>query len=278
MSDQTNDLALDFALRGIVFPPQPHLISSVMAETGKSAPDLKVIALLISGDVTLASSLLKMVNSPFYGLTRKVTSVEEAVLIVGMRRILHMVRALSLSRSFQPMAGMEGFWEDTSRNAAFALMLAGELGLDGDLSYLMGLFHDCGILLLMQQHTDYLEVYRQSSDSADLSLADLENRHYSTDHARVGSVFARYWYLPESIIKAIENHHNADAFGSFADREVGNLIGITVLAEDISAKFLCHQNFNWARMGDPSLEHLMLDRNRWEPLRDDIVARFGADH
>lgn len=277
MPHQDNDPALDFALRGIVFPPQPHLIAPIMAEMAKPLPDLKAIATLISGDVTLASSLLKMVNSPFYGLNRKVTSVEEAVVLVGMRRTLHMVRALSLSRSFKPMPGMESFWEDTARNAMFALMLAAELALDGDLAYLMGLFHDCGILLLMQQQTDYLDVFRQSTESAEFSLADLEFCRYNTDHARVGSVFARYWYLPETIVKAIENHHSADAFSSIADREVGNLIALTVLAEDVNAQSLCQPNFNWQRMGEMALAHLLIDSERWPTLRSDIVARFSSE-
>jgi len=277
MTHQANDPALDFALRGIVFPPQPHLIAPIMAEMSKAEPDLKAIALLISGDVTLASSLLKMVNSPFYGLSRKVTSVEEAIVMVGIRKTLHMVRALSLSRSFKPMPGMEGFWEDTARNATFALMLAGELGLDGDISFLMGLFHDSGILLLMQQQSDYLQVFRQSIESSDFSLAELEYQRYNTDHARVGSVFARYWYLPENIVRAIENHHSPDAFTAFTDREIGNLIAIAVLAEDVNAEFLCQPNFNWARMGQAALSHLLVEASAWPPLRADTVARFSEE-
>lgn len=276
MSNQVSDPAMDFALRGIVFPPQPHLIGQIMLETAKPDPDIKAIAHLISGDVTLASSLLKMVNSPYYGLPRKVTSVEESIILVGIRRTLSMATALSLSRSFKPVLGLESFWEDTARIAAFALMLANDLALNGDLSFLMGLFHDSGILLMMQQHKDYMDIYHQGTESVELSLADLESLHYQTDHARVGSVFARYWYLPETIVKAIQNHHNTAAFIELSDHEVGNLIAVNLMAEDINATVSCRANLNWMRMGNAALEHMMIDAEGWQALRMDVIARFGA--
>lgn len=275
MSDQI-DPAMDFALRGIVFPPQPHLIGQLMREAARREPDVRTIARIIGSDVTLASSLLKMVNSPFYGLRRKVTSVEESTILIGTRRTLNMATALSLSRSFEPMPGLETFWDDTSRVAASALLLAGELALDPDLCFLMGLFHDSGVLLMMQRYDDYQAVFQRSRDFEDLCLAELENERYLTDHARVGSLFARYWYLPDTIIQAIERHHDPLAF-DFCDTEVGNLIAVSLMAEAINADLNCQPSFNWKRMGPPALEQMMLPVDEWDGLKTDIIGRFNSD-
>jgi putative nucleotidyltransferase with HDIG domain len=276
MNDQAPDAAMDFALRGIVFPAQPLIIRDIQREQSKPNADLRAIARLIAGDITLASSLLKMVNSPFYGLRRKIASVEEAVRLTGMSRVLHLARGLSLRAAMPPQPGLEHFWDESAQVAAIAVILARELKIDADLAYLMGLFHDSGIPLMAQKHPHYLSAHACARADAAIDWVKAENRLYDTDHARVGAVFAHYWYLPEALAKAIALHHDAEAFGRGQDNEVANLVAVNLMAEAVRDSFLGVQNVNWMRLGSAALDFLIFDESDWEALGETATAQWLA--
>jgi putative nucleotidyltransferase with HDIG domain len=275
MSNQSPDAAMDFALRGIVFPAQPLIIGDIQREQSKPNADLRVIARLIAGDITLASSLLKMVNSPFYGLRRKITSVEEAVLLTGVSRVLHLVRGLSLRAAMPPQPGLEHFWDESAQVATIAVILARELKTDADLAYLMGLFHDSGIPLMAQKYPHYLSAYACSRADAAIDWVRAENRLYDTDHARVGALFAHYWYLPDALSKAISLHHDAEAFSRGQDNDVANLVAVNLMAEAILDAFWGVQNVNWMRLGAAALDFLIFDESDWEALRERATIKWS---
>lgn len=275
MTGHASQAAMDFALRGIVFPAQPSIIGEIQREQAKPNADLRAIARAIAGDLTLASSLLKMVNSPFYGLRRKIASVEEAVILAGANSILQLVRGLALRAVMPPQRGLENFWEECAQVAAVTVILARELGVDTDLAYLMGLFHDSGIPLLAQRHPDYLDAFARSRVEPAMDWPTEENRLYDTDHARVGALFARYWYLPDTLTQAIALHHDAEAFGPGYDNQVANLVAVNAMAEAIRDAYFGLRNAGWQRLGHAALDFLIFDEKDWEELRDLAIARWS---
>jgi HD-like signal output (HDOD) protein len=114
-------------LSSIQIPPQPEIVMALMHEKSSDDPDIQKISRLISNDAGIAAAVLKTVNSPFYGLNRKITSVQQAVSALGMKNIGSLVMGLALRNSV-PVKGMDHYWESTNRTAEYAVMLARQLG------------------------------------------------------------------------------------------------------------------------------------------------------
>ena len=119
----------DDALAGIILPPCPAILTSLVRETRSDDPDPSRIAKLIAADMALSAAVLTTVNSPYYGLTRKVSSIQQAITIAGMKTIIQLIMRLLLRQSF-PVANtalMEHFWNDSSRFSLAISQLAREL-------------------------------------------------------------------------------------------------------------------------------------------------------
>ena len=86
------------ALQGISVPPQPQIMVDLQMEQVMPDPDLKVIARLISQDPGLSGSLLKVVNSPFFGLANRISSIQQAVNLLGVRRVINIINAQSMMK------------------------------------------------------------------------------------------------------------------------------------------------------------------------------------
>lgn len=102
--------ALDVAetealLRSVLIPPRPTLLVAVLEEQGKPDPDLDHIAELISEDVALAASTLKLVNSPLFGLARPVVDIRHAVRMLGLKNISGLITGLLLHQAFRNLRG-----------------------------------------------------------------------------------------------------------------------------------------------------------------------------
>lgn len=263
-------------LKGMVFPPQPSIIMEIMHQKAMPEPDLRIVAQLVSQDLTLAASLLKTVNSPIYGLRRKVTSILEAVNLIGINRTFNLVIGLSLC-NVPPQPGLETFWEDTNRSAQLSSSLAKDMGVDADLAYLMGLFHDSGIPLMVQKYSDYLVLLNKILESSVFSLFDVENEKYHTDHAMVGSLFARYWCLPEIVIQAIRLHHDGEVFTYEIDSEIKNLIAVNLITEYLIDDIAGRTNVNWLKMGQSALDYLMIDEQICRSFFQNAYAKWQEE-
>ncbi len=113
-------------LKGIIIPPRPAVLVGVLEEQARPDPDLTKIGDLIASDVALAASTLKVVNSPFFGLRRKVGSVHHAVSLLGVSNIVHIVTGLMLHTAFRDEKNpfMNEYWTKTNRIALVSALVA----------------------------------------------------------------------------------------------------------------------------------------------------------
>lgn len=100
-------------LQGISVPPQPQIMVDLQMEQFMPNPDLKSIAKLISQDPGLSGALLKIVNSPYFGLANKVSSIQRAVNLLGSRSVINMINALSIKgeMSDETIVTLNRFWD-----------------------------------------------------------------------------------------------------------------------------------------------------------------------
>lgn len=269
-------------LQGISVPPQPQIMVDLQMEQLMPDPDLKSIAKLISQDPGLAGSLLKIVNSPGFGLANRIASIQQAVNLLGCNTVINLINAQSIKGELtdEAIVTLNRFW-DTAQDVAMAcLALAKRIGYHSpDEAYSLGLFHNCGIPLMLKRFPNYMAVLEQAYAAAgpDRRVVDTENHLLNTNHAVVGYYTARSWRLPEHLCSVIANHHNAQSiFSDDSGREaqLKTLLAILKMAEHIcdSHRVLGGQSVDgeWDCIQAHVLEYVGLTEYDFENLRDSI--------
>jgi putative nucleotidyltransferase with HDIG domain len=269
-------------LQGIGVPPQPQIMVDLQMEQYTGDPDLKTIARLIAQDPGLAGALLKIVNSGCYGLDHKVASIQRAVNLLGGRSVINLINAQSIKSemSDETIVTLSRFWDTAQDVAMTSLTLAKRMGSQAvDEAYAVGLFHDCGIALMLKRFPDYMTVleraYAQASPAC--RVVDAENQAFNTNHAVVGHYIAKSWRLPEPVIQAIGNHHNALAIFSEepqGNSQMKNLLAILKMAEHICAthRVLGNQreDHEWNCIAPLVLDYVGLSDYDFENLKESL--------
>ncbi len=277
------------SLQGISVPPQPQIMVDLQMEQYMPDPDLEVIARLISQDPGLAGALLKIVNSSYYGLANKIASIQRAVNLLGSRSIINLINALSIKGEMNDdtIVTLSRFWDTAQDVAMTSLTLAKRTGSQAcDEAYALGLFHDCGVPLMLKRFPNYIQVLEQAYANAgpQQRVVDTENQAFNTNHAVVGYFTAKSWRLPEHVTTAIANHHNALAIfsdESTRNSQLKNLLAILKMAEHICAshRVLGNQtdDHEWDSIGHLVLDYVGLTDYDFENLKE-TIRELGAHH
>lgn len=262
-------------LKTIFIPPCPVVVAALLEEARCADVDFNKIIRLISGDLSLAASMMKTANSPIFALRNKVETVQKAAAVLGLKNILCIVNGLALKRSLsQNGVSMERFWERSNYHATVSTRLARRVpGISQEDAYTFGLFHDCGIPILMQRFPDYKETLLIANRSAK-AVWETETERHGTDHVTVGAMLAHNWHLPELIVKAIRMHHNfeilSDSASTVSD-EVRALTAISLLADHLIARFLdVPDEAEWMAHGTAALNYLNFDEEELAELQCDV--------
>ncbi|KWV88638.1 HDOD domain-containing protein [Pseudomonas fluorescens] len=287
MSQELSPEQIQQALQGISVPPQPQIMVDLQMEQYMPDPDLEVIARLISQDPGLSGALLKIVNSPYYGLSNKIASIQRAVNLLGSRSIINLINAQSIKGEMcdDTIVTLNRFWDTAQDVAMTCLTLAKRTGSQTvDEAYALGLFHDCGVPLMLKRFPNYMSVLEQAYANAgpDCRVVDTENNAFHTNHAVVGYYTAKSWRLPEHVTDAIANHHNALAI--FSDEtsrnpQLKNLLAILKMAEHICSSYRVLGNqpvdHEWNAIGHLVLDYVGLSDYDFESLKLSI-RELGA--
>jgi HD-like signal output (HDOD) protein len=287
MSQELSAEQIQQALQGISVPPQPQIMVDLQMEQYMPVPDLEVIARLISQDPGLSGALLKIVNSSYYGLSNKIASIQRAVNLLGSRSIINLINALSIKgeMSDDTIVTLNRFWDTAQDVAMTCLTLAKRTGAQAvDEAYALGLFHDCGVPLMLKRFPQYMTVLEQAYANAgpESRIVDTENTAFNTNHAVVGYYTAKSWRLPEHVTDAIANHHNALAI--FSDEstrnpQLKNLLAILKMAEHICSSYRVLGNqavdHEWAAVGPLVLDYVGLSEYDFESMKLSI-RELGA--
>ena len=282
MPPELSSEQISVALQGISVPPQPQIMVDLQMEQYMPDPDLEVIAGLIAQDPGLSGALMKIVNSPYYGLTNKIASIRRAVTLLGSRTVINLINAQSIKgeMSDDTIVTLNRFWDSAQDVAMTSMTLAKRTGTQAvDEAYALGLFHDCGIPLMLKRFPDYMRVLEQGYADAgpDSRVVDIENRRFNTNHAVVGYYTAKSWRLPEHLTHAIANHHNALAIfsdDSSRQSQLKNLLATLKMAEHICAshKVLGNQrdDHEWNSISHLVLDYVGLSEYDFDNLKESI--------
>ena len=250
-------------LRDIVIPPCPDLLLALRREMDQADPDPLVIADIAGRDVAMAASLIRTANSPYYARSRPVTSVSEALGLLGMRMTEKLLTAFLMRNSIRVSSPLlEHFWDSSTRRALAMAHIARQLyGVDPDLAYTCGLFGHVGIPILMQGVRGYAGTLTEALARQDRSFTETENAAHKTDHAVVGALVARTWRLPTPIYQAVRLHHDFTILqDSQALPEVRTLVAMALVAEHlVTLHEGAREQREWAAYGPACLAALHVE-------------------
>ena len=269
-------------LKNFIIPPRPEALVAVSQEARSDDPDLSVIVKAISGDVSLSGALLQVVNSPFYGLRSKVSSVQQAAGLLGINKIDKLVTSVSLRSQLGSEMDLGRFWDSATEIANLSGLLAAKLvGVDNDEAYMLGLFHDCGIPVLMQHFSDYKETLKECNDTDIRPVTNIEFAKYEVHHALLGYKLAKDWFLSETMCDAILFHHDClSIFQDSMDREgpVISLLAVLKLAEQISfeirRELRADSHTDWDIYGPIIINYFGLTAADIEEMKDDMKEKL----
>lgn len=263
--------------QGLKIPPQPRVLEELRQLLLRREFDVRALARVINRDPGVTAMLFKVCNSAAYRQHHPFESVEAILHALGVKQTFNLVQAIALAGTMEvkrhPRA-YEAFWARSQAVAQIAMLVAEEriavCNIFPDQAYLAGIFHDCGVPLLMQRFPTYCAEMELDRPGRWIELVE-EDRKFSADHCVVGYLVARHWNLPDFICDAIRNHHEIRRIGLHASR---SMVAILQLAIEIYYRDLQVENREWAEVSEDVLGELGVHPDSAEELVDVVLERF----
>ncbi|MBL8429603.1 MAG: HDOD domain-containing protein [Dechloromonas sp.] len=263
---------------GVRIPAQPRVLEELRKLMARSELDVRLLAKVINQDPGLTAMLFKVVGNSAYRQHQPFDSVEAILHAVGVRQTFNLVQAIALTGAGdikKDRRVYEAFWARSHAVGQLAMLIADErisvCNIFPDQAYLAGIFHDCGVPLLMQRFPTYCAEMKLGTPGAWIDLAD-EDRKFNADHCVVGYLIARHWHLPEFICDAIRYHH---AIRELGQHEARSMVAIVQLAIDIYYRDQRIASAEWEQMKNDVLPELGLSEESLPEFVDVILERFG---
>ncbi|HEY3293976.1 MAG TPA: HDOD domain-containing protein [bacterium] len=194
-------------------PTLPLIALQVSRLASNPLTGMSEIVRIIRNDPALTAKILRVANSAFYGMPRRIESLNMALVVLGMRELNNLVTCITVLKTFPPVPGSQhfdrrAFWEHSAGCGEIARVIATRLHLRlHGVEFTAGLLHDVGKIVFEQHlHNDFMAAVNLAAEEH-LSSVEAEGRKMGVDHAEIGSWLAEVWCLPPSIVEAIRYHH-----------------------------------------------------------------------
>ncbi|MDF3035335.1 MAG: histidine kinase [Paucimonas sp.] len=199
-------------------PSPPAVVMELLNRIDDEDADIQELAAKVSHDQALTAKTLRLANSPYFATQIKVTTLQQAITLLGFRNVRNIITTAALSGCF-PNRHCAGFdWKLYWRHSLAAAFAAGRLahhkGLHADYAYTAGLLHDIGRLAMVTAVPDDYERTIAYARENECSLLEAEREVLQMDHAQAGELLASHWNFSDSIRLAIAAHHEPDMQGA----------------------------------------------------------------
>lgn len=182
-------------------PPLPDFAAQLVALTRRDSSTINEITKKIKMDQGMSSKVIKLINSPFYGVRQEIASIDRATVLLGFNSVKNIAMALSMDQYFQKPFNMyattgKAMWHHSYRTACISQEIAKEKNLDQDALYMAGLMHDIGKVVM----ADFLV--------KEARFPEDERKQLGFDHAEIGAVILNKWSVSPKICDAVKSHHS----------------------------------------------------------------------
>lgn len=213
----------------------PGICGRLSALVDNPDSTIQEVASVIRQDPGLTARLLRLANSALYGKARDIESIEQALNIIGLKRLRDMVVGTAVMETFNgipnELVSIEGFWMHSIYCAIASSLLAKRVrNPRSDTIFVAGLLHDIGQLVMFHERP---EESRQAlllsiEGVSEPDMVEVEQQVFGFDHCQVGAVLAEQWSLPDLLRAVIRYHHAPEKAEEFPQEvalvHIGNVL------------------------------------------------------
>lgn len=191
----------------------PTILQEILAVIDDPRSGAKDIQATVERDISTSLKLLRLANSAYYGFSRQVKTIREAIVIIGLDGVKNVAMSLAVADSFSRGTAEEklfygDLWVHSMATGTIASRLCDKVkGLPPSMAYCAGLIHDIGKVILYQYYGETYGRLVASAKEKKMSLSYVERAVIGVDHATVGGWVSESWDLPDLVGQVLQEHH-----------------------------------------------------------------------
>ncbi|MAE61783.1 MAG: hypothetical protein CMJ49_10570 [Planctomycetaceae bacterium] len=248
----------------------PTIAVEVIEMARQPDSNIKHIAKTITNDPALSSKILKTVNSSFYSLSKPVSTISHAMVILGLNSVRTLALGFSLLgnlRGSDDDYDMVKFWQRSIYSAVAARDISQRAGIvDQEEAFLAGLLQDMGVMAMVQTlGKEYIDLFVEAGDDH-AELSRLEKGHLNLGHAQVGAALAEQWRLPDVLVDPIRFHEQPQKAPP-ASQTMAIAVALGAQAADL---FVSEEQPDPGAFFDRALELLQIDQPTCEQMLQQV--------
>jgi putative nucleotidyltransferase with HDIG domain len=208
-------------------PTLPTVYAEVERLCQNPDVDADDLSRVIETDPSITLKLLRLVNSAFFGFTRKISSTKDAVSLLGNQTVKNAVLSISIFNATQDQKGgtefdRKRFWQHSAGVGSVTRFLARKLEIQREDCFTAGILHDIGKIILDALFPEFYAPVLKAVGARGIPIYQAEQDEMGMNHAGLGRELAVSWKIPEPLIEAIAHHHRPG--GSSTDPELACLV------------------------------------------------------
>ena len=189
-------------------PPMPNVMVKALSVIKNPATGIAELAKIMQVDQAISTKTLSLVNSAFYGFRQQITSIQKALVVLGMMKAKNIIMSLALKQMMTAQGSRE-LWEHSIKCAVAAEFLAKEYKvINPDDAFVIGFLHDIGKMLLNTKNPLKYSKVRYLAQQDNVNLVDVEDAQFGTNHCVLGALISKKWQLPVILTNCIRYHHD----------------------------------------------------------------------
>jgi len=195
-------------------PAMPAICQELNRLLAHEEYSMREVAGVVEKDPALCAKILQVVNSPYFGVGRKLTQVHDAVAYLGTSMVKNLVTSLTLWRTLEgvrpsAIGQLQRVHARCQRVGGLARKVMGKDRAQGEEAFVSGLLHEIGVTLLIAYLPERYDRISAEMLKTGLSFSEVERSLYTVDHAELGAHLLDAWKLPFQILEAVAFHHSA---------------------------------------------------------------------
>ena len=249
----------------VALPPMPEIMAKATAILSDDNAGFKEVGLVLETDQAMATRVLKLANSAYYGLSIPVASVQQASALLGFQTLIELITVVSTSKMMgKSLKGYDidstEMWKHSLSVATASRLIAEKKYPDmtGD-AFNAGLIHDSGMIIL-DTYIEKNKVAYNNLIKNGTSVQSAEKKILGFNHAEIASEFFKKWNLPSSQTNAIQYHHNPDNSNKDVLSYILHVADYIVMTDQPEKKYPVHAGaLDFIGIDDTDIENILAE-------------------